>query len=196
MRYDLTDLEIIRILQRDARTPVLNIAKKMGISRPTVNSRIEKLQREGIIKKFTAIVDRDAISKNILLLLRMKLDKNKIRDPKEMDEILEIYETLGERNFTCKALVQDMGKLQDFIRRISDIGAKDLDSTIVLNTMKEDYESVVGPEIGVILECEYCGNKVQGTTFKLKIQNKEYYFCCPVCLKKYKKQRSFSTKNQ
>ncbi len=187
MTYDMIDLEIIRILQEDARTPIMSIAKKINVSRPTVNSRIERLQRGGIIKKFTAVINRDAISKNILFLLKMKIDKKKIDALKEMDEIIEIYETLGEKNVTCKALVKDMKRLQDFIKRISDLGAVDLDSTIVLNTMKEEYESILGPEIGIILNCEYCGSEVEGSKFKFKVHNKEHYFCCPICLKGYKK---------
>ncbi len=187
MVYDMIDLEIIRILQEDARTPVMRIAKKINISRPTVNSRIERLQRGGIIKKFTAVINRDAISKNILFLLKMKIDKKKMDVLKEMDEIIEIYETLGEKNVTCKASVKDMRRLQDFIKRVSDLGAVDLDSTIVLNTMKEEYESILGPEIGIILNCEYCGSEVEGSKFKFKVHNKEHYFCCPICLKRYKK---------
>ena len=190
MAYDRTDLEIIRILQENARTPVMNIAKEVNMSRPTVNSRIERLQKGGIIKKFTTIIDRDAISKNILLILRMKVDKKKIGALKEMNEIIEIYETLGEKNLTCKAIVRDMERLQEFIKRISDLGAGEIDSTIVLNTIKEEYESTVGPEIGITLNCEYCGSEVKGSHFKFKIHNKEHYFCCPVCLKSYKKKRS------
>lgn len=187
MAYDLTDLEIIRILQENARTPVMNIAKKLNISRPTVNSRIEKLQREGIIKKFTAVIDRDAGSKNILLLLRMKVDRDRVPALKEMNEILEIYETMGEKNLTCKVSVEDTDKLQEFIERVTGLGAESIDSTIVLSTMKKEYESIVGPEIGIALNCKYCGSEVKGGTFKFKIHNREHYFCCPICLKSYKK---------
>ncbi len=187
MAYDLTDLEIIRILQEDARTPVMNIAKKLSISRPTVNSRIEKLQKGGIIKKFTAVIDRDVGSKSILLLLRMKVDRDRIPALKELNEILEIYEIMGEKNLTCKVSVEDTDKLQAFIERIAGIGAGGIDSTIVLSTMKKEYESIVGPEIGIVLDCKYCGSEVRGGAFKFKIHNKEHYFCCPICLKSYKK---------
>ncbi len=191
MAYDSTDLEILRILQEDARTPVINIAKKLNISRPTVNSRIEKLQKEGIIKKFTAVIDRDVGSMNILLLLRMKVDKDKISALKEMNEILEIYETLEEKNLTCKVSVNDIEKLQDFIKRISELGVEGIDSTMVLNTLKKEYESIVGPELGIVLNCKYCGSAVKGGTFKFKIHNKEHYFCCPVCLKSYKNRTAY-----
>jgi DNA-binding Lrp family transcriptional regulator len=193
MALDLTDLGVLRILQRDARTPVLEIAKELGISRPTVKARIEKLQGEGIIKKFTAIVDRDAIVKNILLFLRMRMeDKGLVDSLKEMDEVLEIYETMGERNLTCKAIVRDMGELRDFMDRLSQLGIKEVDSSIVLKTVKEEYEAIIGPEIGVSLNCEYCGKEITGAPYKFKVHNKEHYLCCPVCLKSFKRKMKYA----
>jgi DNA-binding Lrp family transcriptional regulator len=186
---DITDLEILRILQKDARTSVMEIAKQLDISRPTVKSRIEKLQEERIIKRFTAIVDRGAILKNILLFLGMKIeDRRVVNSLKDMDEILEIYETMGEKNLICKAIVQSMEELREFMKKISEFGIKEVDPLIVLKTVKEEYEAIVGPEIGVTVACEYCGKEIVGPPIKFKIHNKEHYLCCPVCLKGYKKK--------
>ncbi len=188
---DLTDLGILRILQRDARTPILEISKELGVSRPTVKSRIDKLQREGVVKKFTAIVDRDAILNNILLLIEMSIgDKKALKSLAEMSEILEIYETLGNKNHICKAIVSNMEELRTLMDRIGELDIKHIDSKIVLRTIKEEYDAIVGPEIGVVMNCEYCGKTIYGNPVKFKIHNKEHYLCCPICLKSYKKKLS------
>lgn len=185
---DLIDLEILRILQKDARTPVMEISKELDISRPTVKSRIEKLQTEGVIKKFTAIVDRNVVTNNILLLIEMTInDRSALKSLAEMSEILEIYETLDDKNHVCKAMVSSMDELRVLIDKISKLDIKNIDSKIVLKTVKEEYEAIVGPEIGVPVDCEYCSSPVHGPPVKFKIHNKEKYFCCPTCLKRYKK---------
>lgn len=192
---DLTDLEILRILQRDARTPVMEISKELGVSRPTVKSRIEKLQKEGTIKKFTAIVDRNVLLNNILLLIEMTVeDKTALGPLAKMNEILEIYETVGEKNCICKAMVSDLEGLRALIDKIAGLNIRNIDSKIVLRTIKEEYEAVIGPEIGATVDCEYCGNVIHGAPVKFKIHNKEYYFCCPVCLKVYKKNVSYKAR--
>lgn len=193
MALDLKDLEIIKLLQEDARIPILEISKKLGMSRPSINGRIEKLQKEGIIKGFTVIVDRNAVLSHILLLVGMKIEDTAVFEKlKEMDEFLEIYEAMGGRNALGKAIVSDMTKLQEFMEKLKQLGIKEVDSSIVLKTIKEEYEADIGPDIGVTLGCDYCGKEVTGNAYKFKIHNKEYYMCCPVCLKAFKKKKSYS----
>jgi|Deesub1362A_J573_1020465.scaffolds.fasta_scaffold00131_16 DNA-binding Lrp family transcriptional regulator len=193
MHLDMIDLEIIRILQSNARTPVLEISKKLGLSRPTIKSRIDKLREEGVIKKFTIVIDRDAVVKNILLLLRMKIDDNRILESlKDEEEIIEIYETMNEKNIVCKAVVRDIDELREFMDKLNKMGVKEVESSIVLKTLKEEHEADIGPEIGITVECEYCGKEITGTPYKFKIYNKEHYLCCPVCLKSYKKKMSYA----
>jgi DNA-binding Lrp family transcriptional regulator len=195
LALDLKDLEIIKLLQEDARIPILDISKKLGMSRPSIKGRIEKLQRGGIIKGFTVIVDRNAILSHILLLVGMKVEDTDVFEKlKEMDEFLELYETMGGRNAVGKATVTDMTELQDFMGKLKKLGIKEVDSSIVLNTIKEEHEADIGPDIGITLGCDYCGKEVVGSAYKFKIHNKEYYMCCPVCLKAFKKKKSYSKK--
>ena len=190
MKLDAVDLEILRILQEDSRKPYSEIAAKANISRPTAKARIKKLQSQGIIKKFTVIIDRDAIVQNIIVLLQMKAEnlEGVFNELKGIEEILEIYEVMGERNISCKAIVQSMEELRRLIERVNTLDVKDFYASVVLKTIKEEHEKRVGPEIGVSLECEYCGKGIAGIPYKFKVHNVEHYFCCPLCLKTYKKR--------
>lgn len=190
MKLDAVDLEILRILHEDARTPVFEIAKKLKVSRPTVKARIDKMLHGGVIKRFAAIVDRDAIHENTIILIRLKARdlESVVHALKKMEEVSEVYQTTGEKNVVCKAIVQRSAEVKDVLARISRLEVSDLESQLVLSTTKEEYEMGIGPEIGVTLRCEYCGSTIAGAPHKFKIHNREHYFCCPVCLYNYRKK--------
>jgi DNA-binding Lrp family transcriptional regulator len=190
MTLDAVDLGILRILQKDSRTPYSEIASRVNISRPTAKARIKKLQSHGIIRKFTIILDRDAIVQNIIVLMQMRAENldGVVRSLRGLGEVLEIYEVMGERNLACKAVVQSMEALRSLIEKVNELDVRDLRASIVLKTLKEEHETKVGPEIGVSLECEYCGKSVLASPYKFKVHNVEHYFCCPICLKSYRKK--------
>lgn len=194
MKLDTVDLEILRRLQEDARTSLLDLSKATGVSRPTVKARIERLQKEGVIKAFTIILDRNAIREGMLLFLRLRTDETKevAETLRGMGEVLEVYELMGERNLLCKAAVPGMGELQDLMERIHRLPVTQIESQIVFKTHKEEYEVPIGPEIGVVLDCEYCGMTVAGVPKKFTLHNRERYFCCNTCLKAFKKQTSLA----
>jgi DNA-binding Lrp family transcriptional regulator/YHS domain-containing protein len=197
LALDLKDLEIIKLLQEDARIPILDISKRLGMSRPSIKGRIEKLQKEGIIRGFTVVVDRNAVLNHIMLLIAMKIeDPAAFEKLKKMDEFLEIYETMGGRNAVGKAMVSDMPELQELMKKLKGLGIKEVDSSIVLNTVKEEFEADIGPDIGISLNCDYCGKEVVGNAYKFKIHNKEYYMCCPICLKAFKKKKSYAKEKE
>ncbi len=190
MKLDDVDLEILKILHEDARTPIFDIAKKLKVSRPTVKTRIDKMLKAGVIKRFTAIVDRGALLENTILLVRFKARdlEGVVSALKKMEEISEVYQTTGEKNVVCKAIVQGRGEVKDVLDKISRLEISDLESQLVLSTVKEEYEMGIGPEIGVTLRCEYCGSTIAGAPHKFKIHNREHYFCCPICLRNYRKK--------
>lgn len=190
MKLDTVDLAILRILQEDSRSPILDIAKVTGVSRPTVKARIERLKQAGIVKKFTIIVDRDAILENILLIVRMKADdiEDVLMALREMEEVLEVYQVMGERNIACKAAVRNMGEVKALMEKIGRLPVRDLEPSIVLRTYKEEYETKIGPEIGISMDCEYCGKRIHGDPVKFTLHNQEHYFCCNTCLKGYRRK--------
>lgn len=190
MKLDTVDLEILRLLQIDSRVPYSEVASRLNISRPTAKARIERLKDKGIIKKFTIIVDRDAIIQNIVVLLQMRTDNldETIRFLVDMNKVLEVYLVMGERNLACKAIVQSMDELRDLMERINGLNVKDLRTSLVLKTVKEEHETAIGPEIGVSMECEYCGKPIFAFPHKFKHHNVEHYFCCPICLKSYRRK--------
>ncbi|MCS7131284.1 MAG: Lrp/AsnC family transcriptional regulator, partial [Hadesarchaea archaeon] len=66
---DGKDLEIIKALQADARTPFLEIAKRLRMSESAVRKRVRKLEREGVIEKYTIVVDPSKLGYNAVALV-------------------------------------------------------------------------------------------------------------------------------
>ncbi len=78
MELDDLDKRIINILMKDARTTITDIAKKLNTPRTTIMHRLEKLEEEGYIKKYTAIPDYRKLGYNFVayVLLRVKRERS------------------------------------------------------------------------------------------------------------------------
>ncbi|MFQ5892630.1 MAG: winged helix-turn-helix transcriptional regulator [Candidatus Methanofastidiosia archaeon] len=181
-------MEILRILQKNARVSISEISQKVNISRPSVKSRIQNLEKMGVIKKFTVILDKSAIVENIALFLIIRSQNPELlRKLLNFEEIQELHQLLGRKNILLKALVKNISEIQNLTSKLNSLGIYDFEYYIVTDTPKSEYDQEVGPEIGVSLECEYCGSPITGEIKRLRIHMKDHYFCCPVCMRKFKK---------
>ena len=172
--------------------PVAEIAKLLRVSRPTVKTRIDRLKENGVISKFTVEISRDALEKAVVVFLRMKAGEEAVKLLKSLPEVVEVYSITGEKNIVGKALVRDLtevGKLVSTLRSVVD----SLEAEVVTETIKESPPPV--EMIKAELICEYCGSEVS-KPYVYKFRNVERYFCCPVCLKSYKRQVALATKEQ
>lgn len=77
---DDADLAILKFLQEDASMPFTEIARRLKMSESTVRKRVEKMKREGVIKKFTVIVDPSKIGFNAVALVGIDADPSRILD--------------------------------------------------------------------------------------------------------------------
>ena len=118
---DALDLKILEALQRDARQTYTAIGKSLGIAHSTVYDRIKRMERYGIIRRYTAIINAEkAGAKNIMAMMTI------FTDPKESDkvaeklceapQILEVYTSLSEELLImAKVVAQNQESLHEFI---------------------------------------------------------------------------------
>jgi len=101
LSLDITDLEILRALQEDSRQTYVAIGKRLGIAHSTVYERIRKMEKQGVIRRYTAVIDAEKIgARNITAIMSV------YTDPKETErvaerlakscEVLELYACLSE----------------------------------------------------------------------------------------------------
>jgi len=171
------------MLQKNSRSSNSEIASTVGVSVPTVKSRIDGLEKNGVIKRFSVVINRNAFQKNMIVYLLFEAPPEKISELASQDSILELNVVSG-RTILAKALFPT---IQTFTQFLGNLDVQNLRIMPVLETKKEEHEAEVGPEMGVKMECAYCGTEIKNEWHKMKKQNRTLYFCCPVCLRNYKK---------
>ena len=70
---DQTDLQILRILQEDCRLTTKELAAKVNLSSTPVYDRVKRLEKEGFIRKYVAILDYDKLNKGFSVFCNVKL---------------------------------------------------------------------------------------------------------------------------
>lgn len=145
MKIDQVDKKILDILQQDARITNLELANRIGISPPATLERVKRLEKNGVIKKYVALVDPVKISKGTFALVSVALMIHQIpsidsftKQINKLDEVLECYHITGSDDFMLKIAVENIEKYEQFIlQKLTKIkGVSKVTSNIVLSTVK------------------------------------------------------------
>lgn len=129
MKLDSTDIKLINLLQEDCKQPIKELASALNLSIAPVHERIKKLERNGLIKRYVAIVDLEKTDKSLINYCCVSVLKhrkslftefeNRIR---EMDEVLECYYISGNYDYLLKIVTSSMNEYQSFvIDKLSDM---------------------------------------------------------------------------
>lgn len=123
---DSLDQEILKILETDGRAALSRIAEQVGISRPAVADRVEKLQRTGVIRGATVIVDPATVGKNVTAFVSARQPApfdakaaKAFRELLQAEEVLEIHSIAGEDCYLVKVRTESIASLNDFINRLA-----------------------------------------------------------------------------
>lgn len=117
---DSIDVKIINALQRNSRTSTTNISKELNISNVATQQRIQKLEKAGVIKGYTAILDRELLGFKTMAYLGIFLDKAKdyptvLKKLKEIPEVTEAHFTTGNYSIFAKILAKDNKHLMQIL---------------------------------------------------------------------------------
>lgn len=162
---DTIDLKLLDMLNEQGRIRRNELAEAVGLSIPSVSERLEKLERRGIIKGYTLLVDEKMLGYDITSFIRVRMESSKHYDnfAKHVireDEVLECYSITGEGSHMLKVKTKNTGSLEKLLARIQSwTGVVGTDTSFVLSTIKEtvnlpaeksfkDFENVRITEIG------------------------------------------------
>ncbi|CAB3288105.1 HTH-type transcriptional regulator Ptr1 [Methanocaldococcus lauensis] len=146
MNLDEIDLKILKILQEDGRKSYREIGRQLKISEGTVRTRIKKMKEKGIINGFYVSINPHKLGKDIIAILGLYLKPCEVKKTLEIlkgyDEIVQIYQTTGEYDAVCLAVLEDMEELGNFLSEkiyplVNVNGCK---VTLVLNVVKEGHK--------------------------------------------------------
>ncbi|MCD6525316.1 MAG: TRASH domain-containing protein [Thermococcus sp.] len=178
-KLDDLDLKLIYLLLDNARLSISELANRLDVSRPTVRSRLEKLEKEGIIEGYTIKLNPELQRAHNVIALVVKTD-----NPEKMDEFEEIIEI--DRFTSTKYLIKvAVSNMEDLKRVIEGAGFEVIEIIPIL----ESREKRLKPKIKVPFKCDYCGKEIVREPIVYKYHNKVYFFCCPTCFREFKKAR-------
>ena len=155
-KLDESDLKILQHLQKDARSSISVLARVVGLSRPAVAERIDKLERAGIIKGYTAVIRGEAVENPIVAFIAARhrgpltgKAEQAVYELSRRKEVLEVHGVAGEDCLYIKVRVKDM---QDMNRLVSELQQTPLlmetRTTIVMNTYFEKAGGILIQERG------------------------------------------------
>ena len=142
---DIIDVEIINILQKNARTPVSDMSKKVNLSPPAVADRIKKMVESGIIRKFTTILEPNlngrALEALLFATLRSTSNANKfLKLVEDEDDILSCYYLTGDHDYMVRISTQNTVSLEKLLSKLKNLHEFARTRTIIiLKTIKETH---------------------------------------------------------
>ncbi len=147
---DQIDLQILRIMQDNARTNNADIARELGMAPSAILERVKKLEQKDVILQYNARINPAALDQKMLSFIFIKT-QDIIGVQKvglllaEIPDVLEVHDIAGEDGYLIKVRTNDSAGLVDLMRNtLSKIeGIISTRTTIVLETVKEDNKLVI-----------------------------------------------------
>ena len=142
MRITAADELLLSQLRDNARASTADIARKLGLSRTTVQNRIARLEQQGVIRGYTVRVDdeleRNRIRAHILITLRPKQMNAVVKSLQAMHEVRVLYSISGGHDLIAMAVTASVGEMDVLTDRIGAIeGVERTNSSIILSTKFE-----------------------------------------------------------
>lgn len=145
---DKTDIQILRTLQNNSKLTTKELAAQVNLSTTPVFERLKRLESEGYIKKYVAVLDAEKLNYGFIVFCSVKLRRlNRdiasefTRIIQDIPQVAECYNISGEYDYLLKIHAPDMKYYQEFILNV--LGTIDslgsLTSTFVMAEVKHNY---------------------------------------------------------
>jgi DNA-binding Lrp family transcriptional regulator len=136
---DATDRALIALLKENARTPVADLARRVGLSRTTVQSRLERLERTGVISRYTVVLadalETGAIRAHILVSAPTRAAAGVEAALRRIPEVKTVHSVSGAFDMIVIAAADTVAAMDAVIDRIGVLdGVERTTSSIILST--------------------------------------------------------------
>lgn len=142
---DNLDKAILQELQTDGRVSNAELARRVNLSPPAIHARLRRLEEQGFIHQYVALLDREKVGYDMLCFVNMNLQ---LHQQEQMDtvraailaipEVLECYSLTGEYDYLLKVAIRNRQDLERFvIHHLTKIsGVHQVHTSIVLTELK------------------------------------------------------------
>ena len=119
---DAIDKKLLGLLQADTKKTTKELSVKLNLSVTAVYERIKKLEREGVISKYVALLDRNKVGKAFVVFCHIKLIQHTKdfvttfeSEVVKLNEVLECFHVSGDYDYILKVHVKDMDEFREFM---------------------------------------------------------------------------------
>jgi len=153
-QLDKIDRNIVRILQRDARTSFTALAKQVGLSTTPCKERVRRLERGGVIQHYQAVLDPRALDRGLVVFVQIRLNRTSqdifeefTASALDLPEVQECYLVSGNFDYLLKARVADMNAYRILLGEtlLTLPGVLESTSYVVMEQVKESLMLPVPP---------------------------------------------------
>lgn len=144
-QFDEAEVRMLELLQRDGRKPVSEIAQEIGLSNTPAARRFDALQQAGVIKGFSAQINRKAVGLRVEVFVQVRLVSHSDGSPERfiaavqlMDEVSACWTMTGDYDFLLHVMVPEVDDLNAFVmhRLMRLSGVRDVHTQLVLQNIK------------------------------------------------------------
>ncbi|AXY74301.1 Lrp/AsnC family transcriptional regulator [Paraflavitalea soli] len=145
---DKIDRQILKLLSQDSNVTMKELAARINLSPSPVFERVKRLEADGYIKKYIALIDAEKLNYGLVVFCNIKLKQHDksighqfVSDIMRLEEVVECYNISGDFDFLLKVLAKDMKHYQEFVFNklgsVKSIGSTH--STFVMCENKHSY---------------------------------------------------------
>lgn len=151
IQLDVKDIELLKLLQDNARMTVKEIADKVNLTPTPVHERIKRLEESGVIKQYAALINSSKVGKELTVICYVSLKEHSkaagakfIKAINALNEIVECYNISGEFDFMMKVISENMETYYDFhVNKLSQIeNMGQVQSIFVMGVIKQTHRVI------------------------------------------------------
>jgi DNA-binding Lrp family transcriptional regulator len=150
VRVDELDLRLLELLREDARLPIVEVARRLGVARATAQARVERLIRRGALAPGNASVDLAALGFEVLAFVTLEIAQGRLEEVAAqlaaIPEVIEAHGVTGGGDVHCRVVCRTHGELQGVLLRLGQSPAVVRSSSVVA------LSELVHWRIGPVLE--------------------------------------------
>ena len=122
MKLDAIDRKLLNYLQEDCKQTNKELSSKLNLSVTAVYERIKKLEREGVVKQYVSLLNKEKVDRGFLVFCQIKLERHAKefltifeKEVTKLDEVLECFHISGDYDYLLKVIVKDMPHFRSFM---------------------------------------------------------------------------------
>jgi len=147
MELDEIDKKVLNALIENSKLSLREIAKKADVSVATAMHRVNNLEKEGIIKKYTTLVDYPKLGYDVEVLIEVRISKGKLfqveKEIAHHPNVFAVYDLTGDFDAGILARFKNRRQMDTFLKKIQTYDFVERTNTrMILNTIKEKQVEV------------------------------------------------------